>query len=439
MRSFTSLIKLSGSNNVIANVGVLLLDRIVRLIGGFILTFVLVAFLEKSDFGAYSLAVAILSISALICELGLKPTIARLAALESGAIEKLRSAIILQVGATLIIYPVLIILALNLKTEPLLQTMLILLGLTLLFRPFYSPLYWFEGQVQLERPTLFLLANYIAFFTIKITLFYLIHDIIIIIILNLFEIIIGAAIILKLIKKNGLRITKLEYKKYDFHLVKYSYPYLISSVFGVLYLKIDQLMIGTYLGSEEVAPYALASRIVEVCFILPVLFNQTIRPSLIQKNANSRSSFLISLQKIVGLMIPLGFIITILVNLICASIFHFIPNDEYQNVPSLVLLLSLSIIPIYINNSVINWFIVSESQKYLVIRNIVGVVINIILNMIMIPILGLPGAAISTALARLFIAVFAHLIWSETRFLTLFILQSPLRVLDRAREGFKSR
>jgi len=63
-----------------------------------------------------------------------------------------------------------------------------------------------------------------------------------------------------------------------------------------------------------------------------------------------------------------------------------------------------------------NWLIVCEGkQKYAKWFAIVGVVTNILLNVILIPIMGITGAAIATAMTQIATALIAPLFFKEVR------------------------
>tara|TARA_B100001094_G_C17796852_1_gene607160 strand:+ start:101 stop:370 length:270 start_codon:yes stop_codon:yes gene_type:complete len=69
----------------------------------------------------------------------------------------------------------------------------------------------------------------------------------------------------------------------------------------------------------------------------------------------------------------------------------------------------------FINNASWKYFIPLNIQKFASIKLLIGAIINIILNFILIPFLGLQGAAISTVITILFVAIFGNLFFTKTK------------------------
>ena len=61
------------------------------------------------------------------------------------------------------------------------------------------------------------------------------------------------------------------------------------------------------------------------------------------------------------------------------------------------------------------WMIVQELQRFSMVYLILGCVLNIILNLITIPLLGIVGAALASLVAQVFVVLAAPLVFAETR------------------------
>jgi len=70
---------------------------------------------------------------------------------------------------------------------------------------------------------------------------------------------------------------------------------------------------------------------------------------------------------------------------------------------------------VFINNASWNWYIAENKQHIANIRLIVGLIINLILNAVLIPEMGVVGAAWATLISRCVVGYFGHLLNWRTR------------------------
>ncbi len=64
-------------------------------------------------------------------------------------------------------------------------------------------------------------------------------------------------------------------------IVKDSWPLMFASLMIVVYMKIDQIMLKNMLDATQVGIYAVAVRLSEVWYFIPVLITQSIFPAVI--------------------------------------------------------------------------------------------------------------------------------------------------------------
>jgi PST family polysaccharide transporter len=69
---------------------------------------------------------------------------------------------------------------------------------------------------------------------------------------------------------------------------------------------------------------------------------------------------------------------------------------------------------VFLNNAVWAWYIIENKQSVANRRLIAGLVINVVLNYLLIPIYGAVGAAYATLASRAFASYFGHLLSPET-------------------------
>lgn len=180
---------------------------------------------------------------------------------------------------------------------------------------------------------------------------------------------------------------------------------MLSGLFVVIYMKIDQLMIMSFMGPGPLGEYSLAVKLVESLVFIAIAINSTLYPTILKsKKINSevyerRLLFTFKIQILISVLISIVYLFT------AKLIFQIILPGQYINTSDILIIYAWSNVFVFLNNSSWLWFLTENLQKYAMIRLFFGAVINCVLNYFIIPIYGLIGAAYAT-LVSYFIAVY---------------------------------
>lgn len=178
-----------------------------------------------------------------------------------------------------------------------------------------------------------------------------------------------------------------------------SLPYGLLSILGLLYFRIDTLMLSYLKGSFETGLYGVAYRFLEAIIFIPSAFAAAFFPAVAklsdEKGSELKKIYFTSLK----MMLILGLVIMMFYILILPIIIKlFLPN--YLQAIDVIKILALSIPFIFIATPGVQ--ILLSSDKYLrpvLLFSIFTVIFNIVLNFIFIPIFGVLAAAWITVLS----------------------------------------
>src|SRR5690606_22114922 len=92
----------------------------------------------------------------------------------------------------------------------------------------------------------------------------------------------------------------------------------LGAIFAMVYMKIDQIMLRWYDGSEAVGIYAVAAQISEAWYFVPSAIVASFFPKLIKLREKSITDFNVRFQQLLDAMLIMGVAVAILVTL-CAS------------------------------------------------------------------------------------------------------------------------
>jgi O-antigen/teichoic acid export membrane protein len=171
---------------------------------------------------------------------------------------------------------------------------------------------------------------------------------------------------------------------------------------GVLYLRIDVVMLGAMVGESEVGFYFTASKIVETAFIVPHILMLVVFPRLVKANDMlpllRRSSWLLGGLSVAAAaaVVALGFWAVPLVY-----------GDSLGRISTMVFALAPTVVPVYLGYLFTQVLVVRDLQgRYLAIAT-AGLALNLVLNALLIPLYQGIGAAAATVATELLITVAA--------------------------------
>lgn len=224
-------------------------------------------------------------------------------------------------------------------------------------------------------------------------------------------------------------------------LVREAAPLLLASLAVMVYMRADLLMLGALAGDRETGIYASAARLSEVWYFIPVAVGAAVRPRLARLYvAGYRMRYEAATQRyMTGL---LGIAIGAVVGTLLAAdlIVRMLLGDAYSEAANVLRIHILASPFVFLGVAGSQWFVDRGLTRVVMLRSSAGAVLNIAMNLVLIPSMGATGAALATLVAYAASSVLINGIMHETR--PLFLLQarafslrwpSPAEMMDRKR------
>ena len=174
-----------------------------------------------------------------------------------------------------------------------------------------------------------------------------------------------------------------------------AWPFTILAISNVLIFNTDTLFLGYYGTTIDVGLYAAASRVIQMFYILSSLFATSTFPTLVQKTKD-QSDITSAVKKSLVLMLTLATPLMIVMILGSIPIMNILFGYSFITGSPILAILALSYIPVFILSIFNNVVLAFDKQKQFVIANIAGVVVNIALDILLIPHYQGIGAAIAS-------------------------------------------
>jgi PST family polysaccharide transporter len=276
---------------------------------------------------------------------------------------------------------------------------------------------WFQSNSQSKRTVIAKTYAYLVSNGVKVTLLLLKAPLIAFAAAITLEGAIGALALFISYKKypsQGIWIKNgIEAKK----LLLESWPYLISGISIMVYMRIDQLMIKSMLGEHELGIYAAVLAISSLWNMVPVTICASIAPFMTRKKLESTSHYDDALVKMFRIfwLIAIGIIIATIT--LSSFVIRLIFGEAYNEAASVLNIYVLTSIPVFMGVGQSLWLI-NERKSYIsIIQTGSGALLSIITNLIFLPWLGLSGAAIAAVFSYFVSAIGINILFSRELFM----------------------
>lgn len=184
-------------------------------------------------------------------------------------------------------------------------------------------------------------------------------------------------------------------------------PLGITLVFNLIYFRADTFILALTRSQEEVGNYGLAYRFFEAVLVLPTFFMNSLYPLFLSVKNNPES-----LKKIVSKSFKILLIIstftTIVLLIIAPNLISISGGAMFDQSTTALRLLSLSF-PSFFLSALYMWLLITlGKRKTLAIVYGISMILNIVLNIIFIPIFGIPAAALTTLFGETIILLLTY-------------------------------
>ena len=176
--------------------------------------------------------------------------------------------------------------------------------------------------------------------------------------------------------------------------------YLIfSSVFAMVYLKLDQVMLGQMTSMEEVGQYAIAARLSEVWVFVPTALVASAYPAIARLYQDKSPNYQKRLQQSNDILFGLSLSLAIVVQLFGTWLITLIFGDKYADAAVILQIHIWSSVFIFMRTLASRWLILEDLVKFSLYSHIAGAFVNVAFNYLLIPEFGAIGAAYATLIS----------------------------------------
>ena len=176
--------------------------------------------------------------------------------------------------------------------------------------------------------------------------------------------------------------------------IKYAIKMILAHLFIYLNYKMDQVLIKVMLDDYQLGLYSVAVYLAEILFLVPTCINS----ALIGKVSNMKTDFKDVIIKTVKVTFNLSIILS-LVGCLCTALVPMVYGSEYAAIKITIVILFAGIIFASIGKVAYTYFTMNNKPEVHMYISVATLIINIIGNFMLIPLLGINGAAIASTIS----------------------------------------
>jgi O-antigen/teichoic acid export membrane protein len=398
------------------NTSWLFTEKILRLLISFVVTVLVVRYLGPEQFGLLSYAISFYGLFSTISILGLENiSIRELVKYPGRRDDILGSAFLLRlIGGIVTI--ILIALTLFISGEPTeISILILIISTSAIFQSFSVIDYYFRAEVKAKYSVYVMMASVLFTSLLKILLIILKAPLIYFAIVLSVEFFAMAAGFLLVYKYNKLKIINWNFREETaMNLLKDSWPLILSGLVIAIYTKIDQVMIKNMLDSKELGNYAAAVRLSEAWYFIPIALTNSLFPAIVNAKKLSNKFYLNRMQKLYDILAWIAITIAVPVSIFSGDIISIIFGNEFQSAAPVLTIYIWAGVAVFLGVASSQYLITENFTKLSFFRTLIGMVINVILNLVLIPKYGIIGAAYATLISYS-VAVFSIILFPKAR------------------------
>ncbi|WP_213990974.1 flippase [Sodalis sp. dw_96] len=215
-------------------------------------------------------------------------------------------------------------------------------------------------------------------------------------------------------KARGVLKKQLKFKYFDFYnmyLLKVGMPLLISSLSIVIYTRIDQILLGKFLGFGAVGIYNAATTISQGWVIVPMALITSYMTVIAAERDSGRSIERVRSLYLIIMLISLP--VVLIFSLFSNKIIYLVYGIRFADAADILWICALTSLCSVLGTLSYRVILLNSGYHFVSIKMAVIALLNVGLNYFFIPQYGIKGAALSTLTAEMVSLIFLNALFKK--------------------------
>lgn len=407
-----------GVREAIGNIAWLGSDRILRLGGALLVGTAVARYLGPANFGVLNYAGAIFAMFNNLSALGLDMLVVRDIALQPDAEDEiLGTSLLLKVAASCVTTLAAICFAKIVRPQDhITLEIIVLLSCAGIFQGFDVVDYFLQAKTKsrysvVPKGVVFVLAS-----LARLVAVFLKTPLIIFVWIAAFEMVfselsLGAAYVAF---RRRLRRWSFSWARSK-ALLSESWPLMCSSLLIFVYMRCDQIVLGTLSSPTAVGIYSASTKIAEIWYAIPVIVCASVMPRLMRGRNEDPPTFARRLQHLYDSMAGLSILIAIGISVFGKYLILLLYGHKYLGAAPILSVQIWTALFVFIGCVGGSQMVYEKLTIVQLHRSAAGAVANVALNLLLVPRYGALGSAVATLIVQATVSYGLDLLSSKTR------------------------
>ena len=386
-------------NNTIWIVGC----KIFRALLGMLVTMLSARYLGPSGYGLISYAASIVTFVVPVMQLGLNSTLVQELVNDpdhEGSIMGTSIVMSLVSGMGCIV-GVVAFSALTNPGEPVTTLVCGLYSIQLVFQALEQIQYWFHAKLLSKYVSMTMLVAYGVTSGYKILLLVLGSSVYWFALSQALDFLLISGVLLVIYRRKGNAKLAFSWKLFRKMFARSKY-YIISNLMISVFAQTDRIMLKIMMDETAVGYYSAAVTCAGMAgFVFEAIINSA-QPVILESARRGEAALERAISTLYSVVIYLSIGLCVVITMFAPLAIHILYGDQYgPAVQALRLIVWYSTFS-YLGAVRDVWILAQWKQKYLLLINLIGAGANVVLNLALIPWLGINGAALASLLTQIF-------------------------------------
>jgi len=393
---------LNGFKKYFSNTFWILLERAMRFSLGLLIGIYVARYLGPDLFGLYNFAVSFAGLFIILSTLGLDKIVIKSLVRADSSEETILGTSLLLKFAGAVSGVILTAICIQFFNADEAKFAVYLVSLSSIFQTLNCIDFYFQAKVQVRYVAIIKIIQSVIGALTKLALIILAADFIYFIWVLILEAAILAFGLVYVFQKNVGNLFSWNWdSKLAINLLKYSWPLVLSTLFIAINMRVDQILLQQLMGSEAVGLYAAASRLSEASYNVCVLVVASVFPAIVNSKSIDMAMYENRIKNLYSLMFFMALFIAIFITIVAEPLMTFLYGIAYLKSAQVFAIHIWTGIFVYWGIVMNQWAIMENKQKHMALFMFMGILANIILNLLLVPSMGINGAAYATLISQI--------------------------------------
>jgi len=423
------------SSKIFHNFSWLFLDKIIRLALSLFVSIVVARYLGPANYGIWNYLLSITIFFTAFVSLGIDGILPReLVNYPGKTLSLVSTAYFLKLSGGIVGFILNILVFIGFRNpETNLLLMMSLMASLLIFQSADTADIFFKAKLQAKFSVI---GRNVAFIIVALLKLYFVYngfDLIFFVATNALEMLIGGVFVFSFYfgKGNLLSINSFDWS-IGRRFLQDGLPMAVSGLMVMLYMRIDQVMVTDIAGDAANGIYSTGVRMIEIAYFIPIALADSFFPGIVYSKKHEGEKYQKNMLGFYSIMTYMSLGIGLVTIVIAKPMMGLFFGSEFEGSGTVLQVFGFSIYATFIGIATGKFLIAENYKNIILLRSFLGLIVNVLLNLIWIPKYGYIGAAYASFVSY-FIPIVVLVFFKSTRpqIKLIFMAINPKYLLDK--------